>query len=106
MTRVARLEGFEYPDLEKLILLRLILSTRLFEQQVGRVTRLPGESNKNRGSIFEIVDNIDCLYDTFTEEVFEGKKLGRIQMVQPENRIEELFESKEWNHDVKRYVIR
>jgi len=106
VTRVARLEGFEFPDLENLILLRPTLSTRLFEQQVGRVARLPRESNKNRGSSFEIVDNIDCLYDTFKEQVFEGKKLGRIQVLQPENRIEELLVSKEWNHDVKRYVIR
>jgi len=85
------IEGFDFPDLENLILLRPTLSTRLFEQQVGRVTRLPRESNKNRGNIFEIVDNIDSLYDTFKEEVFEGKKLERIQMLQPENRIEELF---------------
>ena len=85
------IEGFDFPDLENLILLRPTLSMRLFEQQVGRVTRLPRHSGKKRGNIFEIVDDIDSLYDTFGEEVFKEKKVERIQMLQPENRIEELF---------------
>ncbi|RJO62936.1 MAG: DEAD/DEAH box helicase [Dehalococcoidia bacterium] len=85
------IEGFDFPDLENLILLRPTLSMRLFEQQVGRVTRLPKESNKKRGNIFEIADNIDSLYDAFKEKVFEGNNIERIQMLQPENRIEELF---------------
>ncbi len=85
------IEGFDFPDLENLMLLRPTLSMRLFEQQVGRVTRLSRESNKRRGRIFEIVGNIEPLYETFKEEVFEGKNLERIQMLQPENRIEELF---------------
>ncbi len=37
------------------------------------------------------MDSIDSLHDKFKEHVFEGKKLERIQMLQPENRIEELF---------------
>lgn len=85
------IEGFDFPDLENLILLRPTLSMRLFEQQVGRITRLPRKSNKQRGNIFEIVDDIDSLYDDFGEEVFKEKKIEQIQMLQPENRIEELF---------------
>ena len=85
------IEGFDFPDLENLILLRPTLSMRLFEQQVGRVIRLPDKSNKRRGNIFEIVDEIESLYDTFGENVFGEKNLERIQMLQPENRIEQLF---------------
>lgn len=85
------IEGFDFPDLENLILLRPTLSMRLFEQQVGRVTRLPLESMKKSGNIFEIADDIDSLYDNFKEEVFNEKRIERIQMLQPENRIEELF---------------
>lgn len=85
------IEGFDFPDLENLILLRPTLSMRLFEQQVGRVTRLPKDSSKRRGHIFEIVDSVDCLYDMFKEKVFEGNNLERIHMLQPENRIEEVF---------------
>ena len=85
------IEGFDFPDLENLILLRPTLSMRLFEQQVGRVTRLPRKSKKKCGNVFEIVDDIDSLYDKFGEEVFEEKKIERIQMLLPENRIEELF---------------
>ncbi|MEW6621014.1 MAG: DEAD/DEAH box helicase [bacterium] len=83
------IEGFDFPELENLILLRPTLSMRLFEQQVGRITRK--SPNKTRGNIFEIVDNIDSLYDKFGENVFEEKKLQRLQMLQPEYRIEELF---------------
>ena len=85
------IEGFDFPDLENLILLRPTLSMRLFEQQVGRVTRLPRESIKKKGNIFEIVDDIDSLYDNFEDKVFQGETLERIQMLQPEYRIEELF---------------
>ena len=85
------IEGFDFPDLRNLILLRPTLSMRLFEQQVGRVTRLPRESDKTRGNIFEVVDDIDSLYDTFGENVFGEKVLERIQMLQPEDRIEQLF---------------
>jgi len=85
------IEGFDFPALENLILLRPTLSIRLFEQQVGRITRLSPNSNKDRGNIFEIVDDIESLFDKFGEGVFEEKKIERIQMLQPENRIEELF---------------
>ncbi len=86
------IEGFDFPDLENLILLRPTLSMRLFEQQIGRVVRSPlKESNKTKGSIFEITDDIDSLYDNYKELVFEGNCLDRIQMLQPENRIDELF---------------
>lgn len=83
------IEGFDFPDLENLILLRPTLSMRLFEQQVGRVTRL--SDVKDRGNIFEVVDDIDSLYETFGENVFGEKTMNQIQMLHPEHRIEELF---------------
>ena len=85
------IEGFDFPGLETLILLRPTLSMRLFEQQVGRVTRLSPVSGKNRGKIFEIADSIDSLYQRFGEGVFNGEKVDQVQMLQPEIRLEELF---------------
>ena len=85
------IEGFDFPGLETLILLRPTLSMRLFEQQIGRVTRLSPASGKDRGNIFEIADNIDSLYQHFGEGVFNGEKVDQVQMLQPEIRLEELF---------------
>jgi superfamily II DNA or RNA helicase len=85
------IEGFDFPGLETLILLRPTLSMRLFEQQVGRVTRLSPVSGKERGNIFEISDSIDSLYQRFGEGVFNGEKVDQVQMLQPEIRLEELF---------------
>jgi superfamily II DNA or RNA helicase len=85
------IEGFDFPGLEALVLLRPTLSMRLFEQQVGRVTRLSPVSGKQKGSIFEISDNIDSLYQRFGEGVFNGEKVDQVQMLQPEIRLEELF---------------
>lgn len=85
------IEGFDFPALESLILLRPTLSMRLFEQQVGRVTRLSPVSGKNKGNIFEISDSIDSLYQRFGEGVFNGEKVDQVQMLQPEIRLEELF---------------
>ena len=83
------IEGFDFPELESLILLRPTLSMRLFEQQVGRVIRRT--ALKARGNIFEIADEVDSLFDRFKEEAFEGKNIERIQMLQPESRLEELL---------------
>jgi superfamily II DNA or RNA helicase len=85
------IEGFDFPALETLILLRPTLSMRLFEQQIGRVTRLSPASGKEKGSVFEIADNIDSLYQRFGEGVFNGEKIDQIQMLHPEIRLEELF---------------
>jgi superfamily II DNA or RNA helicase len=85
------IEGFDFPGLETLILLRPTLSMRLFEQQVGRVTRLSPISGKQQGNIFEISDSIDSLYQRFGEGVFSGEKVDQVQMLQPEIRLEELF---------------
>jgi len=85
------IEGFDFPGLETLILLRPTLSMRLFEQQVGRVTRLSPVSGKEKGHIFEISDSIDSLYQRFGEGVFNGEKVDQVQMLQPEIRLEELF---------------
>ncbi|MCQ1536808.1 DEAD/DEAH box helicase [Methanosarcina sp. KYL-1] len=85
------IEGFDFPALESLILLRPTLSMRLFEQQIGRVTRLSPVSGKRKGSVFEIADNIDSLYQRFGDGVFGGEKVDQIQMLQPEIRLEELF---------------
>ncbi|AKB43530.1 DEAD/DEAH box helicase [Methanosarcina vacuolata] len=85
------IEGFDFPGLEALVLLRPTLSMRLFEQQVGRVTRLSSVSGKQQGNIFEISDSIDSLYQRFGEGVFSGEKVDQVQMLQPEIRLEELF---------------
>jgi len=85
------IEGFDFPGLESLVLLRPTLSMRLFEQQIGRVTRLSSVSGKQKGSIFEISDSIDSLYQRFGEGVFNGEKVDQVQMLQPEIRLEELF---------------
>lgn len=85
------IEGFDFPALEALVLLRPTLSMRLFEQQVGRVTRLSAVSGKRKGNIFEISDSIDSLYQRFGEGVFNGEKVDQVQMLQPEIRLEELF---------------
>lgn len=85
------IEGFDFPALGALVLLRPTLSMRLFEQQVGRVTRLSAISGKHQGNIFEISDNIDSLYQRFGEGVFNGEKVDQVQMLQPEIRLEELF---------------
>jgi superfamily II DNA or RNA helicase len=85
------IEGFDFPGLETLILLRPTLSMRLFEQQVGRVTRLSPVSGKDKGNIFEVSDSIDSLYQRFGEGVFNGEKVDQVQMLQPEIRLEELF---------------
>jgi superfamily II DNA or RNA helicase len=85
------IEGFDFPGLEALILLRPTLSMRLFEQQVGRVTRLSPVSGKQQGNVFEISDSIDSLYQRFGEGVFSGEKVDQVQMLQPEIRLEELF---------------
>lgn len=85
------IEGFDFPALGALLLLRPTLSMRLFEQQVGRVTRLSAVSGKHQGNIFEISDSIDSLYQRFGEGVFNGEKVDQVQMLQPEIRLEELF---------------
>jgi superfamily II DNA or RNA helicase len=85
------IEGFDFPGLEALVLLRPTLSMRLFEQQVGRITRLSPLSGKQQGSIFEISDSIDSLYQRFGEGVFNGEKVDQVQMLQPEIRLDELF---------------
>jgi len=85
------IEGFDFPALEALVLLRPTLSMRLFEQQLGRVTRLSPDTGKQRGNIFEISDNLDSLYQRFGDGVFGGEKVEQIQMLQPEIRLEELF---------------
>ena len=85
------IEGFDFPDLENLILLRPTLSMRLFEQEIGRVTRKPKGPDKVQGNIIEVLDDIDSLYDAFGDEVFNEKAIERIQMLRPENRIEEWF---------------
>ncbi|MDI9394337.1 MAG: DEAD/DEAH box helicase [Euryarchaeota archaeon] len=85
------IEGFDFPGLETLMLLRPTLSMRLFEQQVGRVIRLSPGSGKDKGNIFEISDSIDSLYQRFGDGVFNGEKVDQVQMLQPEIRLDELF---------------
>lgn len=83
-------EGFDFKRLNNLILLRPTFSMRLFEQQVGRVTRT--HPKKSRGNIFEIVDriNLKSLYDKFSN-IFSDKTFDRLLLLNPETRIERLF---------------
>lgn len=85
------IEGFDFPELKNLILLRPTISMRLFEQQIGRVVRI--HENKKTGNVFEVIESIDLenLYDKFGEIVFSEKKLRKILMLNPEHRIEQLF---------------
>ena len=88
------IEGFDFPELHNLILLRPTLSMRLYEQQIGRVTREGNKDivpQKERGNIIEIADDIDSMYDEFGDKVFNEKNIDKIQMLRPENRIEEVF---------------
>ena len=84
-------EGFDFPRLKNLIILRPTLSMRLFEQQVGRILRK--HEKKNVGYIYEIVESvdIDSLYEKFSDLIFSDKKLKKILMLNPEHRIENLF---------------
>ncbi len=83
------IEGFDFPELSNLVLLRPTLSMRLYEQQIGRVTRK--SDNKERGNIIEIADDIDSIYDAFGDQVFNEKNSDRIQTLRPENRIEDVL---------------
>jgi len=84
-------EGFNFPRLKNLILLRPTLSLRLFEQEIGRVLRKHEE--KETANVFEIVDNVDVdsLYDKFGETIFSPKKLKRLLTLNPEHRLEKLL---------------
>ncbi|WP_243684823.1 hypothetical protein [Methanosarcina barkeri] len=87
------IEGFDFPELEALILLRPTLSMRLFEQQVGRVTRLSSISGKKQGNIFEISDSIDSLYQRFGEGVFfPGKRLTRCRCYSLRSALKNFFQ--------------
>lgn len=85
------IEGFNFPRLKNLILLRPTLSLRLFEQEIGRILRIHEE--KETANVFEIVDNVDVdsLYDKFGETIFSPKKLKRLLMLNPEHRLEKLL---------------
>jgi len=85
------IEGFDFPALENLLLLRPTLSMRLFEQQLGRVIRLSKATGKTKGRVFEISDNFNSLYERFGDNVFGNRKIEQIQMLQPEIKLEELF---------------
>jgi superfamily II DNA or RNA helicase len=84
-------EGFNFPRLKNIMLLRPTLSMRLFEQEIGRVLRKHKE--KKAAHVYEIVDNVDMdtLFDRFGETIFSPKKLKRLLMLNPEHRLEKLF---------------
>jgi len=93
-------EGFDFPDLENLLLLRPTLSMRLFEQQIGRVLRPGILKQKNYANIFEIIDDTIPLYDTFKEQIFRSQSVSeQMQMISPLIKIEKLLLSN--NTDLK-----
>lgn len=87
-------EGFDFPDLENLVLLRPTLSMRLFEQQIGRILRPGVLKEKSWANVFEVIDEINCLYDTFGKEIFSNQLIsGQIQLLSPLIKIENLLVS-------------
>lgn len=85
------IEGFNFPDLQNLILLRPTLSMRLFEQQIGRILRKPEKSQKEWGNVYEIADDIDPLYTLFKGQIFNRDIAEQLQLLQPRIRIERLL---------------
>ncbi len=86
-------EGFDFPDLENLILLRPTLSMRLFEQQLGRVVRMPNLLKKERGKVFEILDDVnnDAIFDRFGSISAQGLATEKIKMWNPRRRLKKLM---------------
>lgn len=94
-------EGFNFPDLQNLFLLRPTLSMRLFEQQIGRILRKPEYSQKVWGNVYEIADDIDNIYRKFNYQVFSKITAEQLLMLQPRTRIERLlFGSKDTNQNI------
>lgn len=90
-------EGFDFPNLQNLLLLRPSLSIRLFEQQLGRILRIPNDNSKSQGNIFEIVDNKEGLYSLFKNQIFNRHISEQIEMLNPKIKIERLFYDKGYN---------
>ncbi|MEW6557988.1 MAG: DEAD/DEAH box helicase [Elusimicrobiota bacterium] len=90
-------EGFDFPNLQNLLLLRPSLSIRLFEQQLGRILRIPNDNSKSQGNIFEIVDNKEGLYSLFKNQIFNKHISEQIEMLNPKIKIERLFYDKGYN---------
>lgn len=88
-------EGFDFPDLQNLILLRPTLSMRLFEQQIGRVIRKPNLVNKERGRVFEILDDVnnDAIFDRFGSISVQDFAMEKIKMWNPRRRLRRLMMS-------------
>ena len=85
-------EGFDFPDLENLILLRPTLSMRLFEQQIGRILRPGVLKQKAWANIFEVVDKTNSLYETFGNQIFKNSLISeQMQALSPLIKIERLL---------------
>jgi len=98
-------EGFNFPDLENLILLRPTLSLRLFEQQIGRVLRLGVFKLKEWANIFEIVDETESLYKTFAKQIFRNQIINeQIQLLNPIVRLEKVLSLDKLKLDIDRYI--
>jgi superfamily II DNA or RNA helicase len=82
------IEGFDFPGLEHLILLRPTLSPRLFEQQIGRVTRL--KEGKKVAHIYEICDEMESLFDRFATSLSGEDEWTRLKMLDPYLRLGEI----------------
>jgi len=85
------IEGFNFPDLQNLILLRPTLSMRLFEQQVGRILRKPETCQKEWGNVYEVADDINALYSVFKYQIFNQDIAEQLQLLQPRIRVERLL---------------
>ncbi len=80
------IEGFDFPELKQLILLRPTLSPRLFVQQIGRVLRPrpPGKSAR----VFEVSDRTETMMDHLDTKDYEHQTWVSSLMLDPESRLE------------------
>lgn len=93
------IEGFNFPELENLIILRPTNSQRLFEQQIGRVTRKSKKIIKEIGNIIEVSEDITSLISKFSDKIFNANIMENIIKLTPEEKLytqfyEELVDAK------------
>ena len=97
--------GVDIPDLEFLVFLRPVKSRILFEQMLGRGTRLGDKTiDKDRFVVFDCFDGTLLEYFAGTTGITaeppegDGKRLAQI--------IEEIWQNKDRDHNTKRLVRR
>ncbi|UCG03742.1 MAG: DEAD/DEAH box helicase family protein [Candidatus Heimdallarchaeota archaeon] len=85
------IEGYDFPELDNLILLRPTKSIRLYEQQIGRVLRVPQINPQKIAKIIEIRDDYYSLIDEFGDIVFNEGYIDNITQLDPYVRLESII---------------